>query len=167
MAKVTSLGDKKGQDTDWNYDVSMLFKDKPKSVEEFKARVLAYFTDCQDKGRPPVKPGLALALGYASQDSLRGAMGKLDESDERGHVYKKATQMMEQMLADKVLEKNAVGSMFMLKASHNYRDNSNLDNKKEDRGIVALNILGNSDSTNGREDTAKPQKVGNLVIPKG
>ena len=122
----------------------------PQSIE---SKIAAWWEGCSEE-EPPTKPGLALAMGYCDVNSMVSSMAKLKEDDSRYQAYKKAITMIEDDYSKRVLKKNAVGSMFMLKASHGYRDNSNLDSKADAVGTVTLAIggIGSADKGSAERD---------------
>ena len=162
MGKVGRISEGKGKEDKrkWSdaMDLTLLRRRKPSNAEELERMIYQYFQTCVDRDEAPTKPGLALALGYSSQDSLRGSMGKwetaLDNPDsiERFHAMKKAHHFIEQVYNLHAAE-GRPGSYFLLKTSYGYDDRGGQGKaQNEPNSSATLNFGALMSSDNSSED---------------
>lgn len=87
-------------------------------AESLEAAVDAYFRDCEVHGKKATVPGLALALGFASKQSLYDYR---DLDDHRSYPIKRALLRLESQRNEQALELPA-GVIFDLKNHHGWKD---------------------------------------------
>lgn len=104
-------------------------KPKYSAAKEMQAKIDDYFSVCELKEKPPTISGLALALNMSRQGLCEYA-GKNEFSD----TIKKAKQMVEVHLEERLHESAPTGAIFNLKNNFGWKDKT----EQEVSGRVAV-----------------------------
>lgn len=117
---------------------------KYETKEELQAAIDKYFYNSthdkdgneRDKEKPISITGLALALGFASRQSIADYNGK----DEYSYTIKQAKLRIENFLEERLLSNNVAGVIFNLKNNYGWKD------KLDIGGDLDLNVNNLSDA---------------------
>lgn len=105
--------------------IIMSGKKKIETIEEFQAKIQAYFDNQKAEKRPLTIEGLCLALGFLERKSLIDYEGYTDKNKKPYlHAIKKARLQIQQSKIEGLLsgDYSAAGAIFDLKNNHNYKD---------------------------------------------
>lgn len=107
------------------------------TVEEFKDLSEAYFDGCISESRPMTITGLALALGFASKQSI------YDYSKDRDykHVVGRAKMMVEHGYELRLHEGQCTGAIFALKSFDSGHWGVEHDGASKDHKPITINFV--------------------------
>ena len=100
-------------------------KKKVETIEEFQAKIQAYFDQQKEQNRPLTIEGLCLALDFTSRQSLLNYEGYTDKNKKPFlDTIKKARLQIQQSKLEGLLsgDYSAAGAIFDLKNNHSYKD---------------------------------------------
>ena len=100
-------------------------KKKHETIEEFEAKIEAYYEKQTATGRPLTIEGLCLALNFSSRQSLLNYEGYTDKNKKPFlDAIKKARLYIQQSKIEGLLsgDYSTAGAIFDLKNNHNYKD---------------------------------------------
>lgn len=130
-------------------------KKKVETIEEFQAKIQAYFDQQKEENRPLTVEGLCLALGFSSRQSLLNYEGYTDKNKKPFlDAIKRARLQIQQSKIEGLLSGNysAAGAIFDLKNNHNYKDKQETTVKLDKETLTDAEIQAQIEQFERRKD---------------
>lgn len=107
---------------------------KFKTVEELKAKIDAYFSNCAETKRPLTITGLAVAL-----DTSRETLMNYEEKEEFFDTVKSAKEIIHNFVEEYLFTgKNVAGAIFNLKNNYGWKEKSETDITSDGKALPVL-----------------------------